>query len=126
MHTGRFVYLSIHLSMCVCVFIYPLNSKLCDEQVLSFNRSGGYRLQSGLQHQKFFFENGIIHLHYSRRHSNIILFYCIVPPYPSENITMVQPHVQFLSDNTAYVCYIRLSQFVDKYELIKCIRNIIY
>lgn len=38
----------------------------------------------------------------------------IVPPFPSENITMIEPHVQFLGDNAAYICYIRLSQYVDK------------
>ncbi|XP_003387715.1 PREDICTED: calcium/calmodulin-dependent protein kinase type II alpha chain [Amphimedon queenslandica] len=73
---------------------YEAYQKLCDSQVLSFLSTGGCRLLTGVEHHNFFFAN--------------------VPPYPAENITMIEPHVQFLGDNAAYICYVRLSQHVDK------------
>ena len=46
--------------VCPCVNVSPqfASSKLCDEQILSFTPQGGYRLLSGPNNQKFFFDNG--------------------------------------------------------------------
>jgi hypothetical protein len=44
----------------------------------------------------------------------LMVLHYTVQPYPAENITMINPHVQFIGDNAAYICYIRLSQYIDK------------
>lgn len=51
-----------HISMSYTVNLSKaifIARKLCDSQILSFIPSGGCRLLSGLEHQKFFFGNGM-------------------------------------------------------------------
>lgn len=80
----------------VCCGDFDVYSRLCDANITCFDPNSLGNLIEGIQFHKFYFDN------------------LLIKNSKSYNTTMINPHVHLLNDDSAVICYVRLTQFIDK------------